>query len=101
MLTKHFQLHPYQIIAEHQFYETQCNKRIEYCHWFKDFISVENREYMLDIRFYIWEGWFHLFGNVNSHNRCIWSVNNLHEMLQQPLHDEKIEFSVLYHMNGK
>jgi hypothetical protein len=34
--------------------------------------------------------WFHLFGYVNSQNNRVWLAFNLHEIMQTPLHDQKV-----------
>jgi hypothetical protein len=36
------------------------------------------------------EAWFHVSGNVNAQNSCIWDTENPHVLHQRPLHEMKV-----------
>jgi hypothetical protein len=86
--TKRLKLHPYRVQVCHEFKETDTEKRMHCCRWFRQF--VRNGVDILENVFFPNEAWFHLSGYVNSQYLRFWSSENPHLFHEVPLHSQKI-----------
>lgn len=80
-------LYPYRITCQHELKETDHDKRLQYCLWFKENIGEPG---VLDRTFFSDEAWFHLSGYVSSQNSRVWASENPHEFVEKPLHSLKV-----------
>ena len=84
---KALSLYPYRVTCQHELKDTDFEKRLQFCHWFKEHL---NEDEMLDKTFFSDEAWFHLSGYVSSQNSRVWSSENPHEFVEKPLHSLKV-----------
>ena len=82
-------LFPYKVTAVQELQSTDFDKRLNYCHWMKNFVTNNGNEILNDTLFSD-EAWFYLQGSVHSQNTRLWSNENPHEIQEIPLHCEKV-----------
>lgn len=87
ILKKDLQKFPYKFHCVQELLPIDHVTRINYCQWF---LGTINNDDVLDKSFWSDEAWFHLSGYINKQTMRIWSSENPHEILETPLHSQKI-----------
>lgn len=88
-LNNHSQLYLEKINAVHHLHNTHFPIRVEYCQWLLSLIHEKGSE-IHDATFFTDEARFHLSGHIIDKKCLVWSVNNSHKILEQPLNDKQI-----------
>ncbi len=73
-------------------------KRVSFCEWLLKF--TYRRTTVLDNVFFTNEAWVHKLGYINMQNYCIWSDQNLENMLNSGFIPKRLAFGVMFHGNG-
>jgi hypothetical protein len=87
LVRKDLHMYPYRVTAVQELLPIDYPRRLEFCNWV---INMENNESILEKLIFTDEAWFHLSGYLNSQNTRIWSTENPHEIIEVPLHPQKI-----------
>jgi hypothetical protein len=88
-LKEHLHLHPCRITSVQELKERDNVRRVEYCRWFRDWITASGED-ILDVTFFADEARFHLYGCANSQNSHVWSATNPLDIKDTPLHNQKV-----------
>nr|XP_008198792.1 PREDICTED: uncharacterized protein LOC103314449 [Tribolium castaneum] len=88
LLRKDLHVYPYRVQSVQELQPVDFPRRLQYCQWFLD--NIANNNELLEKTFFTDEAWFHLSGYTNSQNMRIWATEHPHEIVEEPLHPEKI-----------
>nr|XP_015833260.1 PREDICTED: uncharacterized protein LOC107397488 [Tribolium castaneum] len=88
LLRKDLHVYPYRLQSVQELQPVDFPRRLQYCQWFLD--NIANNNELLEKTFFTDEAWIHLSGYTNSQNMRIWATQHPHEVVEEPLHTEKI-----------
>lgn len=88
LLRKDANLYPYRFTSVQELLPLDIPQRLNFCQWFLD--TFGNNGDVLQMSFFTDEAWFYKQGYVNSQNMRMWSGNNPHQVVEAPLHPEKV-----------
>lgn len=88
LLHKDLHLYPYRVTVVQELKPADYPLRLNFCNWTR--AKIENDPEFLQRIIFSDESWFYISGYVNSQNMRTWSAENPHEIIQEPLHAEKI-----------
>lgn len=87
ILKKNLHYRAYKLQCFHELLPVDYPRRVEFCQWFQN--NLNNND-ILNTVFFSDEAWFYLSGYVNSQNMRLWSSENPHFFVEEPLHPQKV-----------
>ena len=98
ILEDDLKLHPYRIQIKHSMTDSDKEKRVLMCEWFRDMLQ-EDPDFLNDFWFTD-EAHILLSGHVNSKNCIFWGTQPPDEVLERPLHSVKCTVWVALSKHG-